>query len=690
MSKRKKMSRAVINSDSSASENESDLEEELLTLAKRKKIDPESAKESTSQKSNSESETSESDDDWTLGGNKKKSRIKKNPKKKVARSASDGSGVISDSDKSSLEEGEVSDSESDDSDSGSDDEKFFDGYDENFIGDEEDKEMLEKMTEKEREQVIYNRSEKRDALRTRYEIERKLKKEKKERKKQKREEMMKQAANTPSSAASAAAATPTPNSTVNVYSSARENRSKERRQTIETKYDKKARAIEDLKALREKKKKSVENAPSRKELLKASDVYTDDEDSDGDDDDDDDAERNEDPRSSGESDASSEASDSDRDSDDEEQMTIFVSTKEELNRIRLSRNKIEKWVHMPFFPRTTIGCFVRIGIGQNNGRPVYRVAEIIDVVETAKIYPLGATRTNKGLKLKYASQERVFRLEFVSNQDFSETEFKRWHEDMINGDYDLPTINDVEHKEAIIKRALDYKYKEEDIEKIVHEKERFRKNPRNYAMTKTKLRKSRDLALMEGNEETAKGLSQKLTDLEERAQELDRIRNREVNAITYINQRNRNRNIAESEVAMKEEIKEIENAPPDPFTRRHCRPQLVTKAREDTADILKRLEEERLMQQKVEKDKKQEEELKKKMDEDIIASLTQEAVPAKVTDRKVSEDLFQAHDFDIKIDLDVSIPDSRPMSAINEEREPVGAPRRSLNLDEYKKMRGLI
>ena len=37
---------------------------------------------------------------------------------------------------------------------------------------------------------------------------------------------------------------------------------------------------------------------------------------------------------------------------------------------------------------------------------------------------------------------------------------------------------------------------------------------------------------MEGNEETAKGLSQKLTDLEERAQELDRIRNREVNAIT--------------------------------------------------------------------------------------------------------------------------------------------------------------
>lgn len=689
MSKRKKLSRAVINSDSSASENESDLEEELLTLAKRKKIDPESAKESTSQKSNSESETSESDDDWTLGGNKKKSRIKKNPKKKVARSASDGSGVISDSDKSSLEEGEVSDSESEDSDSGSDDGKFFDGYDEDFIGDEEDRAMLEKMTEKEREQVIYNRSEKRDALRTRHEIERKLKKEKKERKKKKREEMMKAAANTTTSE-------PAPNnnsssSSSNPYSNARENRSKERRQTIETKYDKKARAIEDLKALREKKKKSVENAPSKKELLKASDVYTDDEDSDVDDEeDDDDEERKDETRSTDHSDASSEASDSDRDEDDDEQMTMYVSTKEELNRIRLTRNKLEKWVHMPFFPHTVTGCFVRIGIGQNNGRPVYRVAEIMEVVETAKVYPLGQTRTNKGLRLKYASQERVFRLEFVSNQDFSETEFKRWHEDMINGDYDLPTINDVESKESVIKKALEYKYKEEDIEKIVSEKERFRKNPRNYAMKKTHLRKSRDQALVEGDEERAKTLTQTLTDLEERAQELDRIRNKEVNAITYINQRNRNRNIAESELAMKEEIKEIENAPPDPFTRRHCRPTLVTKVREDTTDILKKLEEERLMQDKAAHQKKEADELKKKREEDIIASLTQEAVPAKVTDRKVSEDLFQAHDFDIKIDLDVPLPESRPINAVNSDRGPESVPRRSLNLDEYKKMRGLI
>ena len=96
--------------------------------------------------------------------------------------------------------------------------------------------------------------------------------------------------------------------------------------------------------------------------------------------------------------------------------TTFVTTKEQLGRIRLSRNKLEKWVHAPFFKRAVVGCFVRIGIGLHNSRSVYRIAEVIDVCETGKVYQLGPSRTNKGLRLRHGAQERVFRLEFVSNQ----------------------------------------------------------------------------------------------------------------------------------------------------------------------------------------------------------------------------------------------------------------------------------
>lgn len=55
-----------------------------------------------------------------------------------------------------------------------------------------------------------------------------------------------------------------------------------------------------------------------------------------------------------------------------------VSLPEELNRIRLSRHKLERWCHMPFFAKTVTGCFVRIGIGNSSSKPVYRVSLVLD------------------------------------------------------------------------------------------------------------------------------------------------------------------------------------------------------------------------------------------------------------------------------------------------------------------------
>jgi RNA polymerase-associated protein RTF1 len=53
-------------------------------------------------------------------------------------------------------------------------EEFNDGYDENMMGDEEDQARLAKMTEKEREQEIFKRVEQREVMKTRFEIEKKL------------------------------------------------------------------------------------------------------------------------------------------------------------------------------------------------------------------------------------------------------------------------------------------------------------------------------------------------------------------------------------------------------------------------------------------------------------------------------------------------------------------------------------
>ena len=136
-------------------------------------------------------------------------------------------------------------------------EQYHDGWDDNLMGDEADRERLEKMTEKEREQEIFNRVEKREALKTRFEIERKLRLAKKKEKKKKREREKQ-----------------------NLEKEGIALRKKERKRHIE---EKKAKALDDLKAKRSEKrdKKAAESLMEPKEpQLKASEVFSDDEDED--------------------------------------------------------------------------------------------------------------------------------------------------------------------------------------------------------------------------------------------------------------------------------------------------------------------------------------------------------------------------------------------------------------------------
>ncbi|ESP00988.1 hypothetical protein LOTGIDRAFT_53767, partial [Lottia gigantea] len=560
------------------------------------------------------------------------------------------------------EEGEVSDSGSGSAsgdESGSDDEKFVDGYDENLIGDEEDKKMLEQMTEKEREQELFNRMERRAVLKTRFEIEKKLKKAKKKEKNKK-------------SKSSGSSDSPYQLKSVS-------DRSKERRKDIESKKDsKKTSALELLRLQREEKKNKEEKVKEKqKKTLKISEIYSDDDDEDDDDDNDD-----------SDSDASERSSDY-SDDDYKPKKVVPVSKKEEICKIRLSRHKMEKWCHMPYFKKTVVGAFVRIGIGNHDGRAIYRVAEIIDVVETAKIYQLGTTRTNKGLKLRHGAAERVYRLEFVSNQDFTDTEFDKWKEAVMLNGSQLPTVDEIEKKLLEIKNVGSFQFKDEDIKTIVAEKQRFRKNPHNYALKKTQLMKQKEQAEIAGNQAAVNSAKQELEELEDRATKLDRKRTSTINSISFINQRNRQNNIIAAEKAFKVEVAAAKIAAADPFTRRQCRPTLVTKASGKFPEMAVPTKVGNTAAEKA----------GSLMPAPVLGELTslddlvsdRSQSTSKSSDKKDIEDVFAVHDFDIKLDLDV--PATNPtMVMASRAPQPVRdiTPRRSLNLEDYKKRRGLI
>ncbi len=73
----------------------------------------------------------------------------------------------------------------------------------------------------------------------------------------------------------------------------------------------------------------------------------------------------------------------------------------QLERIRLTRNKLEQWLWEPFFDKVLPGCFVRVGIGKGpGGMAVYRAAEIVGTVDNCRLYLLGSRPTKKRLELK--------------------------------------------------------------------------------------------------------------------------------------------------------------------------------------------------------------------------------------------------------------------------------------------------
>ena len=134
--------------------------------------------------------------------------------------------------------------------------------------------------------------------------------------------------------------------------------------------------------------------------------------------------------------------------------------------MKISRFRLAKICHAPFFEKTITGCFVRVGVGVNNGQQVYRAAQVMGVCETAKQYLVEKVKTNKGLRLKHGPDERVYRLEFISNQPITEKEFYKWKDAMLRAGLPLPSIELAERKKKDIEDASSYTFTDDDIKAV--------------------------------------------------------------------------------------------------------------------------------------------------------------------------------------------------------------------------------
>ncbi|XP_076825986.1 RNA polymerase-associated protein RTF1 homolog [Clavelina lepadiformis] len=178
---------------------------------------------------------------------------------------------------------------------------------------------------------------------------------------------------------------------------------------------------------------------------------------------------------------------------------------DELSTIRLSRFKLENWIHFPIFKETVLGCYVRVWVGEDESRPPYVMAEIVDVVQTVKSYQFGKVRTNVGLMLKHGQHKRIFTLQCMSNSDFTDSEFLKWKQAMEEAGERLPSFDDITKKQAAVNKV------QSCISKLMFEKIQI-----NFALRKTDLLKQRRLAQWRRDAAEVDRLTKLLDDLKER------------------------------------------------------------------------------------------------------------------------------------------------------------------------------
>lgn len=156
-------------------------------------------------------------------------------------------------------------------------------------------------------------------------------------------------------------------------------------------------------------------------------------------------------RSSSSSSSSSHSSSSDFSSSEEIEVDEEYSLKkddhassplslEDANCLLLKRNSVAKWIYHPQFADLSRGMLMRlaIGIGKDSCQ-VYRVVEVREIVTYHRQYKINDITTNKAALLRYGKQERVFRLDVISNSSITENEFSRWME--VCKEDGLPILN---------------------------------------------------------------------------------------------------------------------------------------------------------------------------------------------------------------------------------------------------------
>jgi len=165
-----------------------------------------------------------------------------------------------------------------------------------------------------------------------------------------------------------------------------------------------------------------------------------------------------------------------------------------LRKAQIRRENLEKCHHEPWMKRFVLNLFVKLCLGEQTdapGVPLYRICEICGVEKYRRTYGFGGRSTNKGLVLRLpGNKKRVFKMQLISNQSFTQEEFDNWIEEQRRMRRRLPAGEEVQ--DLVLKRRQYRKkfvYTEDELRTMEYKKksERFRDLTKVSNILQTKL-----------------------------------------------------------------------------------------------------------------------------------------------------------------------------------------------------------
>ncbi len=288
----------------------------------------------------------------------------------------------------------------------------------------------------------------------------------------------------------------------------------------------------------------------------------------------------------------------------------------DINDCRVPRQSLEKWVNEPYFREAVKDAFIKICVGNWEGKPVYRLSHVEGVSKYKRTYKLGNTHTDKALQLRFGSSVKQFRMDLVSNHTVNQREFDKWLTACTKGHVEVPGPKAIERKkEQVIQLTKFRKYTPEEVQSMVkHCQKNARGNTGNITSKiikleaelgclrnrlveeKKALQSARDdppdesydngLESLETRVHETEGELQSVEDDIQKFKAIDRARTENLSArtkaskISALNKRNTMANIdADLELSRQRNLNKAsgkkEGVVADPFARRACRPKVL-------------------------------------------------------------------------------------------------------------------